>query len=317
MSDWMIWMRSPIRFAGYEPGINWIIVAVEERLQRDKAKKHDARDSTNLVWAVQSLHEAEATPRNIVSQSRNSTHIENLPERTLVTNHDDASAAGKLPWWIQALLVVFSLCALVGAVLRLLGGEGILKRVDGTTLTYLGVAAALLLLRDVKSLAFGDYKVEFERAIGLAREAKNAAENAQAVALGPGRQTTASRSREIEAPDNDDPWKGKFGGKPCSNDRCLEAVVEQIGGNDDLYEIDLQVRSTNPDKPLSGVVQFFLHPTFNNPTPIVKVGPNGKAELKLRAWGAFTAGALADGGVTKLELDLAKLESAPMTFRSK
>ena len=58
---------------------------------------------------------------------------------------------------VPGILTALALVALVGAVLRMSApGEGILKRLDETTLLYLGVAGALLLLRHVKSLAFGN-----------------------------------------------------------------------------------------------------------------------------------------------------------------
>ena len=65
-----------------------------------------------------------------------------------------------------------------------------------------------------------------------------------------------------------------------------------------------------------GSVQFFLHDTFANSKPVVAVGPNGVAELTLDAWGAFTVGAIADFGLTRLELDLAELDEAPSSFKS-
>ena len=65
------------------------------------------------------------------------------------------------------------------------------------------------------------------------------------------------------------------------------------------------------------MVQFFLHDTFRNQRPVVTVGSDGVAELKLRAWGAFTVGALADEGQTKLELNLEELETAPQEFRDR
>ena len=191
--------------------------------------------------------------------------------------------------------------------------KDVVERLDTTTLTYLAVAAALLVLRDVKKLSFGDTTIEF--AVKEAREAKAAALNAQAIALGSGkaRPMGDQRSRGLAA---DDPWKGKFG-QPCANKRCLEAAVRAVPGSADLFDVHLQVRSVDDKKPLTGVVQFFLHPTFNNSEPVVSVGPNGRAELQLRAWGAFTVGALADNGETSLELDLAELSSAPIEFRSR
>jgi hypothetical protein len=65
---------------------------------------------------------------------------------------------GITPWF---LLVLATLAGL-GAVLRICfaGDAHLLGTLDRTTLLYLGVAGALLLLRQLKSLSFGDYKVE-------------------------------------------------------------------------------------------------------------------------------------------------------------
>ncbi|HYR27029.1 MAG TPA: pYEATS domain-containing protein, partial [Thermoanaerobaculia bacterium] len=95
------------------------------------------------------------------------------------------------------------------------------------------------------------------------------------------------------------------------------ATVTRIQGAEDYFRIALTVRSTNPADPLRDAVQFFLHPTFRNPRPIVNVGPNGMAELHLTAWGAFTVGAITDNGKTKLELDLSELASAPEEFKNR
>lgn len=224
----------------------------------------------------------------------------------------------------RSLLIVLAIIAVVGAILRMRAREKVvLDSFDSTTLLYLGVAGALILLREVKSLAFGDYKVEFERIRELAKEAKTVAENAQSSALGVGKQedlnerpVTVAGAEVITPEDSDDPWRNKFGGKSEGNDRQLAAEVKSISGSADLFSICLRVSSTLPKQhPLRGSVQFFLHPTFRNSRPIVSVGPNGIAELKLTAWGAFTVGVLADDGRTKLELNLAALEDAPELFR--
>lgn len=235
-----------------------------------------------------------------------------------------------LEWLYEALarLVLFLLAAvaLAGAAWRMLTPDReALSRLDGTTLLYLGVAGALLLLKDVKSLAFGDYKVEFERVREIAREAKNAAENAQSTALGIGKAAEGEGRKMLLAteeitPGNvpGDPWKGQFGGASQRNNRELQAEVARIPGSSGLFSVRLRVISTLPKPdPLRGVVQFFLHPTFKDDRPIVTVGPDGVAELKVTSWGAFTVGALADAGGTKLELDLAELEDAPMEFRNR
>jgi hypothetical protein len=147
----------------------------------------------------------------------------------------------------------------------------------------------------------------------------------QAAALGTGKIDSEEVDKKlldvtegVEPGDQNDPWKGRFGGKSVNNDRELKAEVKPIPGNPDLFTIRLTVSSRHPDtNPLKGVVQFFLHPTFRNDKPIVTVGPYGVAELNLKAWGAFTVGAVADDGQTKLELDLSTLETAPARFRNR
>lgn len=148
--------------------------------------------------------------------------------------------------------------------------------------------------------------------------------DAQATSLGTGKGDTDEVKKrllevaDVEAENSQDPWKGRFGGKNSDNDRQLQAEVKPIPGSQGLYAIRLKVSSLHPDpNPLKGAVQFFLHPTFNNEKPVVTVGPNGVAELNLKAWGAFTVGAIADDGQTKLELDLSELETAPSEFRSR
>lgn len=148
--------------------------------------------------------------------------------------------------------------------------------------------------------------------------------DAQATSLGTGKGEPEAAVKELLAasgglaPNSDDPWKGLFGGKSINNDRQLQAEVTPIPGSSGLYAIHLTVRPLHPEtNPLRGVIQFFLHQTFKDDKPVVTVGPNGMAELNLKAWGAFTVGAIADGGQTKLELDLSELETAPEEFRSR
>lgn len=113
-----------------------------------------------------------------------------------------------------------------------------------------------------------------------------------------------------------DPQKKKWGEKAEVNFRRLTATVKQSSISKELFDIELKVISTNSDSPLKGSVIFHLHPTFSNSTPEIYV-INGVAQLKLKAWGAFTVGAVADNGITKLELDLAELANAPELFKSR
>lgn len=204
--------------------------------------------------------------------------------------------------------------------------------IDERTLMYLGAAGALLLLRDVKKLAFGDFQLEFERRLNevkaAAEEVKTVAENAQAMATGTGGEKAQGRSEgaALAAPAGaeiqpgsvpDDPWKGVFGGRSTSRHR--ELTAEFLSGVSATHSrIRLRVQSTTPDTdPLRGSVQFYLHDTFLNDRPVVSVSPAGVAELSIDAWGAFTVGAVADGGLTRLELDLAEHPDFPAEFRAR
>ena len=170
--------------------------------------------------------------------------------------------------------------------------------------------------------AFRDADQELAEMKSIVAEADLRSRDAQATSLGTGKggaDTVVEKllaAGELATPGNpDDPWKGVFGGKSINNDRELSAEVEPIGSSSSLYSIRIIVRSLHPEThPLKGAVQFFLHPTFRNDKPVVTVGPNGVAELNLKAWGAFTVGSLADDGDTRLELDLSEL-IAPEEFR--
>ena len=202
---------------------------------------------------------------------------------------------------------------------------------DDTTLLYLFGAAAVLLLSRAKTFQFGDLKVELE----LARmredveEAKLTASIAEDTARHAAADPSARVARDADAlapsdsgPEpqpgsvHDDPWKGVFGGQSIdkASGRVLSAEVKALGNTPGWYGVTLTVCALPDAPPLEGAVRFYLHDSFVNDRPLVRVA-GGQAVLHLKAWGAFTVGAVADGGASRLELDLAGLESAPMEFR--
>ena len=147
------------------------------------------------------------------------------------------------------------------------------------------------------------------------------ANSIQSTSAGQGGKMKIQGDAEV-APENiklardtdDDPQKNKWGGKAENNFRKLSAVVDETEWRG-YYKVDITVESTNKDFPLGSIVKFHLHPTFSNPDPVIAVEA-GKAVLKLKkVYGAFTVGAEADDGQTKLELDLARIENIPDGFR--
>jgi hypothetical protein len=116
--------------------------------------------------------------------------------------------------------------------------------------------------------------------------------------------------------DPEDPQKGRWGGLAQHNFRQLTALVTPASRRGaKWFNIDLEVSSTDPDAhPLAGNVRFHLHHTFPNPKRTIRV-IDGRARLRLLAYGAFTVGAEADKRQTQLELDLSTLPDAPQAFR--
>jgi hypothetical protein len=113
-----------------------------------------------------------------------------------------------------------------------------------------------------------------------------------------------------------DPWKGLFGNAAEQNGRKLAVKLDPVEGQPGLAVLSMTVTSTDPKKPLTGKVQYFLHPTFQNCTPEVDV-VEGKAMLRLISYGAFTVGVLCDAGTTKLELDLSQIPGAWEPWKSR
>jgi hypothetical protein len=115
---------------------------------------------------------------------------------------------------------------------------------------------------------------------------------------------------------NDDPNKGKFGGKPEAAGLKLSAEVTKLEDiDDDYFRIALKVtadKSRTLDKP----VTFHLHPTFN-PAEVKLLPANNAVSLVRAAWGAFTVGVTIEGEATQLELDLAQLPGVPLLFKSR
>ena len=115
-----------------------------------------------------------------------------------------------------------------------------------------------------------------------------------------------------------DPWKGRFGNTSTADGYALSAAVLPIPGNDEFFKVTLTVQADTGKATLTDgeFVRIFIHDSYLEYKPVVPI-KGGKAEIELISWGAFTVGVLANKGKTKLELDMAELESAPSRFRER
>lgn len=107
-----------------------------------------------------------------------------------------------------------------------------------------------------------------------------------------------------------DPLKGKFGMKAETDRAILKATVTNLPNK--LYKINIEVVSKYKESPITGFVNFYLHPTFNPKERSIKA-ENGIAKLTLVSYGSFTLGAECEG--KQMELDLAELSGVSEKFK--
>jgi hypothetical protein len=225
-------------------------------------------------------------------------------------------------WIIYGL----ALLAVVGAIVTGLYQKD--TEVSDLPLKYLVLAALLVILRNIKSFAYGDFKAEFSELKVEANNVRNVIDAALTVAeLAEGiiKTNTANPSHSAITEEEikpgsveDDPWKSCFGESRESNGRVLSAQVTPREDREGWFILRLKVSSLPKVEKLPDGqrVQFFLHDSFPNDRPMI-TAVKDQAELVLNVWGAFTVGAITDNGKTKLEFDLAEEKSFPRLFRSR
>lgn len=212
--------------------------------------------------------------------------------------------------------IVLSVASLVFAVYRVYR----VKTPDKEVFYFLAFSGVVLLLDKIKSISFAGNKVELDAQLKEAKASLEVLEDKISYESQSVNEKGLENSGILFVKNSDDPWKGQFENEAVKRDKAreLSAEVLTIQGTQKWFFVRLIVKSISPKhKPLKGEVIFFLHPTFPNHIRRVPVGKNGVAELRLKAWGAFTVGVLTDDNKTKLELDLSELENAPMEFRSR
>lgn len=236
--------------------------------------------------------------------------------------------------------LIISVAAVVLAIVRALPSMQD-WRIDEVTVALLAIPVLVAIMRESRKLKIGTDGVEFEQLeeqLAKVRSASEAAKSATeatqvevkrverqsddiklAVLHKVGGRAIEATRRALRAADasdqDDDPHKGKWGGKAEQNGRRLSARLAPIDGTEFL-RVTMTVHSIDDRRPLAGTVVFHLHPTFRRSRVTVPVS-DGVATIERVAYGAFTVGAEADDGATRLELDLAELPEAPEPFKSR
>lgn len=124
---------------------------------------------------------------------------------------------------------------------------------------------------------------------------------------------TSSSADEPRGVWQTDPHKGFADGRSQAAGRRLAARLAPIGGSD-ACRVHFELSATHAARPLRGAAVFHLHPTFAQPDVTVMPDADGVARLNVVAVGAFTVGVEADGGSTKLELDLVDVPGGTAAF---
>lgn len=197
-------------------------------------------------------------------------------------------------------------------------------QIDQTTALFLGIAMLSLVIHQVTE--FSGFGIVVKKTIDQLQEDVNAVEVAVGSLekeVGPGSKAAslragplpAQQSRSVLAIDPADPNKNQFGGKAQANGRELTALIRPIAGpKSSRCSVRIRVASTDPANPLMGKVMFYLHPTFGDWSSYEVDVENGVAEDEIVSYGAFTIGAVADEGQTRLELDLMHVPGGTKQF---
>lgn len=231
---------------------------------------------------------------------------------------DDIDAASARRRMDRIQYALFAIAAI--SVLAAIGHAIAPGRVDQVTAMFLALAVVAVTFQQVTK--FKGFGVELERRVENLSEAMAHLEKE----VGPGSQRAVGVMPPSEAAvsgaapaavgvDPDDPNRGRFGGSPEANGRKLSATITPMAGpTSATCRVRLAVTSTDPSRPLEGKVRLHLHPTFGRWSSYEIDARGGVAEDVLTSYGAFTIGAEADGGATRLELDLMNVPGGTARF---
>jgi hypothetical protein len=217
-------------------------------------------------------------------------------------------------WGLLVVSAVSVVCALLHAAYP--------DRFDEKTAMFLAVAVVALVIHQITK--FKGLGIEFEKEVQRLKEQvksvgdavgdleKDVGPGSKSAAPPPGTVTPAVAGATVN---REDPNKGQFGGSSEANGRKLTATIKPLAGPESARcQVRIKVESTDAARPLTGKVKLYLHPTFGNWSSYDLPVRGGVAEDEIVSYGAFTIGAEADSGKTRLELDLIDVPGGTRRF---
>ncbi|MDH4413018.1 MAG: hypothetical protein QE484_06905 [Rhizobium sp.] len=196
--------------------------------------------------------------------------------------------------------------------------------------TYLAIAIVALLAPKIASISIGKDGISTELKAQIEENGTNIVKTKDAtlemdeifqtqlrqifneiqeLKTGSSRAATTIDARTVDGPSLppitvvNDPQKGRFGGRDAQDGYRLSASAQPSDVKGDWQKITLIVRSEDKARRLNEPVDFYLHDSFS-PNHYSVPALDGEATLTVRAYGAFTAGALVGANKVPLELDL-------------
>ena len=125
------------------------------------------------------------------------------------------------------------------------------------------------------------------------------------------RKTVQELYDSIPVTVKDDPQKNRWGNRSVNRGKKLTATV-QNSPKPGYFNIRIALTADYGERPLTGDVAFFLHPTFKEFIKYKKA-MNGKAEIAIKGYSAFVVGVYTEDGIM-LELDLQQVKGFPKEF---
>lgn len=238
---------------------------------------------------------------------------------------NDETHANELARRSQFGLLIVAVICILFALLHVVFPEA---RLDDTTAMFLALAIVALVIHQVTK--FKGFGIEIEKAViqlkadvksvevavgGLEKNVGPGSKSASPAAATDISSVAAAAVPDAVSVDPEDPNKGQFGSLSERNGRALTATIQPIAGpKSSQCQVDMRIVSTDPARPLTGMVKLHLHPTFGRWSHYDIQSKGGVAQDRIVSYGAFTVGAEADGGRTRLELDLADVPGGTSRF---